>query len=188
MAEEADRRIDEYLVACARLGDRLAFGRLAARWHKKLLVHAWRLLGDEPMAQDAVQEAWLEIVRGIGRLQDTAAFPAWAYRITTRRCARTIGRARRGRRLDAALALEADTERGEAEIGAASDVDLVRREVRRLPAGQQAAVALFYLEELSIGEVAVALDVPVGTVKTRLMHARLKLRDAIMGGDNEGRR
>ena len=185
MAGEADRRIDEYLVACARLGDRLAFGRLAARWQKKLLVHAWRLLRDEPMAQDAVQEAWLEIVRGLSRLQDTAAFPAWAYRIVTRRCARLIGRARKGRRLDSALAAEADVARSADEIGGATDVDLLRREIRLLPAAQQAAVALFYLEEMSVGEVAVALDVPVGTVKTRLMHARLKLRDAIMGGSDE---
>jgi RNA polymerase sigma factor (sigma-70 family) len=181
MGGEVDRRIDEYLVACARLGDRLAFGRLAARWQKKLLVHAWRLLRDEPMAQDAVQEAWVEIVRGLSSLQDTAAFPAWAYRIATRRCARTIGRVRRGRRLDAALAAEVEVEMAGAGNGVAGDVELVRREVRRLPAGQQAAVALFYLEELSVGEVAVALDVPVGTVKTRLMHARLKLREAIMG-------
>jgi RNA polymerase sigma-70 factor (ECF subfamily) len=50
-----------------------------------------------------------------------------------------------------------------------------------LPAEQQAAVALFYLEEMSVAEVAVALDVPAGTVKTRLMHARRKLRAALGG-------
>jgi RNA polymerase sigma-70 factor (ECF subfamily) len=184
MAEGVDRRIDEYLVICARLGDRAAFGRLAARWQKKLLVHAWRLTGDEQMAQDAVQEGWLEIVRGIGRLQDGAAFPAWAYRIVTRRCARLIGRIRRGRRLDAAFAAEPRFERDEDGAPSGPDIDLVRRALRRLPPGQQAAVALFYLEEMSVGEVAAALDVPLGTVKTRLMHAREKLREAIMGGQS----
>jgi RNA polymerase sigma-70 factor (ECF subfamily) len=179
MAGRADRRIDEYLVACARLGDRAAMGRLAARWQKPLLVHAWRLLGDDAAAQDAVQEGWVEIVRGIARLGDTAAFPAWAYRIVTRRCARIIGRSQRGRRLETALAAEVEPP---PEVGAATtDIDLVRRAIRQLPPAQQAAVALFYLEEMSVAEVAVALGVPSGTVKTRLMHAREKLRSAIMG-------
>ena len=184
MGERADRRIDEYLVVCARLGDRAAFGRLAARWQKKLLVHAWRLTGDEQMAQDAVQEGWVEIVRGIGRLQDSAAFPAWAYRIVTRRCARLIGRIRRGRRLDSALAVEAQLERADDGAPPGPDIDRVRRALRRLPPAQQAAVALFYLEEMSVGEVAAALDVPLGTIKTRLMHGREKLREAIMGGES----
>jgi len=182
VANEADRRIDEYLVACARLGDRRAFGRLAARWQKKLLVHAWRLLGEEDAAREAVQEAWAEIVRGIGRLQDEQAFPAWAFRIVTRRCARLIRRRQKGRRLGEAVARETSAGgAGEGEVFTNRDLDLLRREVRALPPAQQAAVALFYLEEMSVGEVAVALDVPVGTVKTRLMHARQKLRVAILG-------
>lgn len=176
-----ERRVDEYLVACARLGDRGALGRLAVRWQKRLQVHAWRLLRDDSAAQDAVQEAWVEIMRSIGRLQDSGAFPAWAYRIVTRRCARIVGRGVRGRRLEAALAAEAET--GPEEGVDAADIGLVRRALRGLPPAQQAAVALFYLEEMSVAEVAVALDVPAGTVKTRLMHARSKLREAIMGDE-----
>jgi hypothetical protein len=51
----------------------------------------------------------------------------------------------------------------------------VRNAIRLLPPPQQAALALYYFEELSVGEVAVALDIPVGTVKTRLLHARRSL-------------
>ena len=57
----------------------------------------------------------------------------------------------------------------------------MRRAIRTLPPEQQAAIALFYLEDMSVAEVAVALDVPAGTVKTRLMHARRKLRGALEG-------
>lgn len=59
----------------------------------------------------------------------------------------------------------------------------MRSAMRELPAEQRAAIALFHLEELSVAEVAVALDVPVGTVKTRLMNARRRLRAALEGDE-----
>jgi RNA polymerase sigma-70 factor (ECF subfamily) len=75
---QASRILDEYLLASARAGDRAAFGLLARRWQKKLLAHAWRLLGDAEGARDAVQEGWIEIMRGLPGLRDDRAFPAWA--------------------------------------------------------------------------------------------------------------
>jgi RNA polymerase sigma-70 factor (ECF subfamily) len=178
MAGKTARILDEFLLASARAGDRKAFELLARRWQRKLLAHAWRLLGDAEAARDAVQEAWIEIVRGLDRLQDDRAFPAWAYRIVSRRCARQIGGAVRGRRL--AAALDADAVQQAAEP-AGADHEKLRAAVRALPSDQRAAIALFHFEELSVAEVAVALDVPAGTVKTRLMHARRKLRAALGG-------
>jgi RNA polymerase sigma-70 factor (ECF subfamily) len=63
------------------------------------------------------------------------------------------------------------------------DFGRLRAAVRALPPEQRAAVALYHYEELSVAETAVALDVPAGTVKTRLMHARRKLR-ALLEGDS----
>lgn len=178
MAGTTARILDEFLLAAARVGDRKAFELLARRWQKKLLAHAWRLLGDADQARDAVQEGWLEIVGGLGRLRDDRAFPAWAYRIVSRRCARQIGSVVRQRRL--AASVEAGGA-AEAQVESGRDHDRLRAAVRALPADQRAAVALFHFEELSVAEVAVALDVPAGTVKTRLMHARRKLRAALGG-------
>jgi RNA polymerase sigma-70 factor (ECF subfamily) len=180
MAGKTARIVDEFLVASARAGDRKAFELLARRWQRKLLAHAWRLLGDADEARDAVQEAWLEIVRGLARLRDDRAFPAWAYRIVSRRCARQIGAAVRQRRFAAAVEAEGADE----PMDSGRDLDRLRGAVRALPPDQRAAVALFHFEELSVAEVAVALDVPAGTVKTRLMHARRKLRAALGGEEN----
>ena len=183
MARDRERILDAYLVASARLGDREALGALAQRWNGKLLAHAWRLLRDHEGAKDAVQESWAEILRGLSRLRDDEAFAAWAYRIVSRRCARQIGRIRDQRR----LAEEATIAVASAEICPAEpallDVDAVRRAIKTLPPEQQAAIALFYLEDMSVAEVAVALDVPAGTVKTRLMHERHKLRGALEGDE-----
>jgi len=181
MARDRGRILDAYLVASARLGDREALAILAERWNGKLVAHAWRLLRDREGAKDAVQESWAEMMRGLSRLRDEGAFAAWAYRIVSRRCARHIGRLQ-GERL---LADEMAAAPVEDSVAAPSslDVEAVRRAIRTLPPEQQAAIALFYLEEMSVAEVAVALDVPAGTVKTRLMHARHKLRAALEGDE-----
>jgi len=180
--QPAERALDEFLVASARTGDRKAFALLVRRWNGKLLAHAWRLLGDAEGAKDAVQEGWAEIVRGLPGLSDTAAFPAWAFRIVSRRCARLIDRLRRERRLSQVLGGEPQAASYE-EKGEGMEAERVRRAMAALPVGQRAAIALFHLEELSVAEVAVALDVPVGTVKTRLMNARRKLRAALEGDE-----
>ena len=181
MARGPARILDEYLVASARTGDRKAFAMLAKRWHGKLVAHAWRLTGDREWARDAAQAGWIEIVRGIARLQDERAFPAWAFRIVSRRCARLVGDAVRSRELGEALAVQPEPS---AETpGEGLDGERLRLAIAGLPADQRSAIALFYLEEMSVAEVAVALAIPAGTVKTRLMHARRKLRTALEGDE-----
>lgn len=95
MNRDSERIYDEYLVSAAITGERPALSRLAGRWQPRLYRHAWRVLGDAERAKDIVQEAWVEILRGIGRLDDVVAFPAWAYRIVTRRCQRSFRRSSR---------------------------------------------------------------------------------------------
>lgn len=180
MQRDSERILDEYLVAAALTGDRDAWVRLVTRWQPRLLRHAWRLLGDADRAKDAVQEAWLEIVRGLHRLQDVVAFPAWSLRIVTRRCRRQAPLPLETS-ADAIEASECETHPGEL----AADIGSVTAALEQLPASQRSALALFYLEDLSVAEIAIALDVPPGTVKTRLMHARNKLR-ALLEGAGHG--
>ena len=175
-----EQLLDEYLVASARTGDRKAFELLARRWQGKLTAHAWRLTGDVDLAREAEQEGWIEILRGLGRLRDERAFPAWAYQIVSRRCARQIGRLRQGRALAAAAAAE-PVENVAPEESDAPALARLRSAIAGLPPEQRAAIALFYLEDLGVAETAVALNVPAGTVKTRLMHARRKLRAVLEG-------
>jgi RNA polymerase sigma factor (sigma-70 family) len=170
------KALDGFLVASARVGDRRAFELLAELWDPKLRAHAWRLLGDREQASEAVQDSWAEIIRDLKGLRDDAAFPAWAYRIVSRRCAKLIAKAQRRRHLEQALAPEPT-----ADDPDPTEFERLRAAVRALPPEQRAAVALFYYEDLSIAETAIALDVPAGTVKTRLMHARRKLRSALEG-------
>lgn len=177
---ESKAALDGYLVASAKTGNRNDLGLLFRRWNGRLLAHAWRLLGDREAARDAVQETWAEIVRGLDRLVEPDAFPIWAYRIVSRRCARHIRAKQKDRRLIATVAAEACPVAVQPN-DEAPDLVRIHAALSRLPPDQRAALALFYLEEMSVAEVAVALDVPAGTVKTRLMHARRKLRAALEG-------
>ncbi|WP_172298125.1 RNA polymerase sigma factor [Pseudoruegeria sp. HB172150] len=178
------RIFEELLVMRAQAGDRGALDQLVRRRHPRMLAHAARLLGNADQAADAVQQAWMDILRGLSGLRDPRAFPAWSLRIVTRKTARTIDGARRQRELAGAVEVQTETvvpEDGPAAVEAAA----VRRAVSALPPAQAATVALFYLEDMSIAEVAMALDIPPGTVKTRLMHARAALRAALDGGKDD---
>ena len=185
-ARDAERILDEYLAAAARAGDRAAWERLVTRWQPRLLRHAWRLTGNADQARDRVQEAWVEILRGLHRLDDVAAFPAWAFRIVTRRCQRGFARAARERQGIAELSHETNELAVDHASGEhAAELANVIAVMRELPAPQRVALALFYLDNLGVAEIAIALDVPPGTVKTRLMHARNKIR-ARLEGESHG--
>ena len=179
MTRGTARILDEYLIAAAKAGERKAFGMLAERWHGKLVAHAWRLTGDAELARDAAQAAWVEIVSGLHRLRDDRAFPAWAYRLVSRRCAKQVRGAIRRRELG--WALDAEPEAEAPSPDAPLDAERLRSAISVLPRDQRAAIALFYLEDMSVAEVAVSLNIPAGTVKTRLLHARRKLRAALEG-------
>ena len=186
MRRHKERILDEFLAASARSGDRKSFDQLAERWHGKLYAHACRLTGDRELARDVVQEGWSDIAKGLSRLNDTAAFPAWAYRIVTRRAADTIRTAQRTRRLTEAYAAEPKVQsEGSESIETHTDGMPLRNAMAALPPEQRAAVALFYSEDFSVAEIAAALGVPAGTVKTRLMHARRKLRASLEGGASD---
>jgi RNA polymerase sigma factor (sigma-70 family) len=179
---DSERIYDEFLVAAAITGDSKALLRLVTRWQSRLWRHAWRVMGDSDRAKDVVQEAWIDILRGLARLDDVAAFPAWAYRIVTRRCQRAFRAAGRMgmTQNDEHLSSLETPEHASGKF--TTELNLVLDAIGRLPSHQRAAMALFYLEELSVAEIAIATDVPPGTVKTRLMHARRKVR-AILGED-----
>jgi len=170
------RALLAYHVAGARLGRQADFGALVTLCDARLRAHARRLCDDPDTARDIVQDAWITIARALPGLRDDHAFLAFALRIVTRTAARDVGRKQRRRIADAGFAQT----RPESELP--PDGGDLKAAINALPAPQRAALALFYLDGLSIAEVALALEIPQGTVKTRLMSARARLR-AYLEGD-----
>lgn len=169
-----ERVIDEMLVLAAQARQVEAFERLAARWHPRLLRHAWRLTGDLEGAHEASQDAWIAVARGLWRLKDPACFGPWALRIVSRRCADWIKRRQYSRQHTTELAAASQAQ---APPGGQGDGGLrVREALGRLGAEQRALLAMFYFEALTVTEIARVLEIPVGTVKSRLYYAREQMR------------
>ena len=178
MDDTTDRTLDEYLVALSQAGSVQALDGLARRWTPRLLRYVTRMLGGSgdsaEAARDVVQETWIGAIRGLRRLRDPAQFPAWIYGIATRKCADAIRTNTRRRRLDAGVA-DGEADRSTTDVRSEQRIDLATA-IRGLPPIHRAAVHLFYREELSVEEIASALGIPVGTVKSRLHHAREALK------------
>jgi len=169
-----ERVIDEMLVLAAQARQVEAFERLAARWHPRLLRHAWRLTGDPEGAHEAAQDAWMAVARGLWRLKDPACFGPWVLHIVSRRCADWIKRRHHMRQHNAEL--DAASQAPAAPGGQGDNRLSVQEALGRLDAERRALLAMFYLEALTVSEIAQILEIPVGTVKSRLYHARKQMR------------
>ncbi len=177
MTDDVNRAFTAMLVLMAQQGERDALERLAARWRPRHYAHARRLLGHADGAADAVQEAWTGIVRGLGRLREPEQFRAWSYAIVTRRCQDAIRR--KGREPPG----DSEADPPDPAGGGDERTSDLRRAIAALPPDQRAGIALFYIDGLSVAEIAEALRIPVGTVKTSLFHARRALRRQLEGDE-----
>ena len=172
---------DELLVLRCRDGDDEALKALIKRWQPRLTRLAWRLTAEREAARDVVQEAWLAIVRGLKRLDDPARFRSWAYRIVSNKCIDWTRRRARRRSATKDLQDAATSTAGASsdETDSTGEVDRMREALSKLPDEQRAMLSIHFLDGMGVAEIARALDVPEGTVKSRLYHARNHLKPAM---------
>lgn len=172
---------DELLVLRCQEGDGEALKALIARWQPRFGRLAWRLTREREAARDVVQDTWLAIVRGLRRLDDPARFRAWAYRIVTHKCADWTRRraARRSLEHDMRDAVGSKEARPPNGMDSEDDAGLLRGALVSLPDDQRAILSLHYLDGMGVREIARVLDVPEGTVKSRMYHARNRLKQAL---------
>ena len=169
--------MDTDLVIRAQRGDEEAFASLAVAVGDRLHAVSHRILRDTDLAEDATQQALLAIWRDLPQLRDPARFDAWSYRLLVRAC---YAEARRTRRWTPNLRLlTADEPQTTDATTSVHDRDQLDRGFRRLSIDHRAVVVLHHYLDLSIDEVADALGVPAGTVRSRLHHAMRGLRAAL---------
>ncbi len=181
----------EYLQQFRETGDQLAFEKLYNAYRDRLYSLALLTIGDPHMAQDIVQEAFIEAYRALSTLRDNRAFAAWMYRIIIFRCNRIFRKRREqlmGETAEQTFMQLKDESPEAAPENVASDherAQLLRAFIERLPAPQKTCMLLYYYHDLSIAEIAMALKCSEGTVKSRLNYARTAMRRML--GEEPGR-
>ena len=168
---------DEQLVLRAQLGDRGALSQLVHRHHEPVLAFLNQLTLDPATADDLVQETWLRALRGLAGLRSPDRFEAWLYTIARRTAADRL-RVRYRRREAGDEGIDgAELDRLPDPPPALDDVDrlAVAESIRDLELGLREVVWLHYWAGLPVDEVGRVLDIPPGTVKSRLHRARRHL-------------
>lgn len=175
---DADRKQDELLAIRCQLGEPAAFDALIARWHEPLWKYLRRLTGDDDAAAEAVQDAWLRILRGMPRLRDAGRLRAWIFGIARR----VVMDRLREKYAEPARVSPDDVDLAAADdaIDLREELALLQEELARLPVPEREVLVLFYLEELTLLEIAEVAGIPAGTVKSRLFRARRALRDQLI--------
>jgi RNA polymerase sigma-70 factor (ECF subfamily) len=168
--------VEQTLVDLARRGDRVAFSELASAITPRLFAVANRILRDYQLAEDATQQALVQIWRKLPKLDDVAKFEAWCYRILVNLC---YAEARRRRRTGPTLELlETDVESDDGTLSVVQR-DSLDRAFARLPAEQRAVLVLQYYLDLEHAAIAELLAIPLGTVKSRASSGRQAMRAAL---------
>jgi RNA polymerase sigma-70 factor, ECF subfamily len=172
---------DADAVQRCRLGDRDAFRHLVERYQRRALAHARVLTGNVGDAADAAQEAFLDAFRHLGTFDASRAFYPWFYALLRNRCfkqqARDRGRTAAGLPADAAAPAGRSRE----------ELHDLQRALDRLDPDDRELIVLKHLDGWTYDELAERLEIPRGTVMSRLFHARQRLQTLISGGEGGGR-
>lgn len=164
------------VVEQAQRGDVDAFASIAFELSDRLLGLAHRILRDHGAAEEALQVALLRIWKDLPSLREPEALEAWASRVLVRACHDSLRRTRRTGPVTSLMAHDGKVEDGSSQL---ADHDELEGAFATLSADHRAVVVLHYYRDLPLAEIATILDVPIGTVRSRLHYARRALRTAL---------
>ncbi len=190
-AKEAPVTDEELLLEYRQNGDRELFAQLVYRYERELYTYLRRYLGDGQMAEDAFQGAFLQVHLKCDQFQEGRKFRPWLYTIATNQAIDARRRNKRHRMVSLDQANEQDhqdvgrlvnlLESGDpnpADSAQSAERDhLVRETLAQLPESMHAVIQLVYYQGMKYREAAEVLEIPVGTVKSRLHAAVSKLSD-----------
>lgn len=180
-----DQMIREKIKAVKK-GDQAAYEDLVSFYQNKIYQHCYRMLGNAHEAEDMAQEAFIRAYVNIHSFDDKRKFSTWLYRIATNL---TIDRLRKRKPdyfLDAEVkgteGLDMYSQLQSEDISPVEEVEAnelqsyIHQEISELPPKYRSIIMLRYLEEFSLQEISDIMDIPLGTVKTRIHRGREALR------------
>jgi RNA polymerase sigma-70 factor (ECF subfamily) len=197
----SERDVDWQLVERVQRGDKRAFDLLVAKYQRKLFRLLSRLIRDPAEIEDVAQEAFIKAYRALPNFRGESAFYTWLYRIAINTAKNYL--VAQGRRAPTQTETEIEDaenfEDGEAlrtedtperMLLSKQVAEAVNRAIERLPEDLRTAIVLRELEGLSYEEIAVSMNCPIGTVRTRIFRAREAVAEELRPilETNKGRR
>ena len=171
---------DHELVQRVQAGDSAAFRALYDKYHRRAFAVAMGVVKNQDDALDAVQEAFVKVHKNIDKFQGTSSFYTWLYRIVMNVSIDHVRRKSRRKSLDfdeRALHEESDVAGDGAMVPRVTDANPGKAALRR--EHHRAVIVLREVEGMSYEQMAEALEVPKGTIMSRLFHARKKMQVAL---------
>ena len=150
-------------------GDRDALSALVTKWQPPFLRYASVITRNPDSAKDVMQDAWIKMIRGLPKLRDPLKFPAWAFRIIHHQCLDAL----RQIRPHESVSEQADNR----NMRQMEDHDQVWWVLEQLSPEHRAVLALHYLQEFEVKDIALILKKPQGTIKSRLYNGRERFRE-----------
>ncbi|MBU0533812.1 MAG: RNA polymerase sigma factor [Candidatus Omnitrophica bacterium] len=183
MITEKEAIYYELLVLRCRRGEKNALEELIRNWERRLFYYVRRLVDNEQDAWDILQEVWLKVIRGIKSLREPRSLPPWLYRIA-RNTAMSHFRTQHSKLVlinenENTSYIDENNEHFHFE-----DAEQVHYGLSRISLPHRDVLTLYFLQDLSLEEIAEVLEVPMGTVKSRLHYAKSALRTVL---EKEGR-
>jgi RNA polymerase sigma-70 factor (ECF subfamily) len=172
--------IDRYLG-----GDVSAFDELVRAHEDRVFGICLRMMNDRDAALDAVQETFLTVFRKADRFQAKAAFSTWLYRVTINTCYDLLRKAKRRRTEPLPETTDPPDPHTDDELAAAELRPDIERALLSIPVEFRSAVVLVDLQGLSLEQASETLDVPIGTIKSRVFRGRKQLASSL-GNLREG--
>jgi RNA polymerase sigma-70 factor (ECF subfamily) len=171
------------VVLRCQVGDERAFAELFATFGERTLGYLRGLVGDD--ADDVQQEVWLTVYRSIASLANPGAFRTWLFQTTRHRALDYLRRRKRERELldVASEVLVTDDAGDEGPALQSIDEGSLNRALMAIPPPQREVLLLRYRDDLSYNEIAVIVGIPLGTVRTRLHHAKRRLEELLTRGN-----
>lgn len=168
-------------IIASQKGSRDAFGEIVTLYMRRAFIAALAILGNRDDAMDASQEAFIKAYRAISRFDPQRPFYPWFYRILRNACFDWLRR--RKTRAHAGLSMDVPDQRFRPDILAGRDEmrEAVWKGIGKLSEGDREIIVLRHFQHMSYQEIAESLDIPQGTVMSRLFTARKRLRSELEG-------
>lgn len=176
MSSPREQAEERETVLRAQTGDREAFSQLVDAYDQRLLYFVRRVLGEHDAAFDVLQAVWLTVHRKLRGLKSPSAFRVWVFRIAHDKAVSELRKkTRRPVPVEDVEIISNETERSEAEE-AFDNAELVHAGLQKLSVDHRRVLTLYFLEEMTVAEIAAVVGCSDGTVKSRLHYARRALR------------